>query len=129
MIDSEALGSTGRMAQMRLVICLFLLFSSAAFAQDYDGGYEWAEENDTSDFDDCDTEFGAGGAEDGCNDYVRDNHSGNSTFHGYECTEDCSGHKAGFEWAEENDISDVDDCGGNSQSFIEGCEAYVEENR
>lgn len=33
-----------------------------------------------------------------------------------------SGHSAGYEWAEEND---VDDCGGNSQSFIEGCEEYV----
>lgn len=49
-------------------------------------------------------------------------------FHGYPCTEDCSGHEAGYEWAEENDIVDVDDCGGNSDSFIEGCEAYVEEN-
>ncbi len=36
--------------------------------------------------------------------------------------DDGSGHSAGYEWAEEND---VDDCGGNSQSFIEGCEEYV----
>jgi|YNPMSStandDraft_1061717.scaffolds.fasta_scaffold23882_2 hypothetical protein len=50
------------------------------------------------------------------------------TFHGYICTEDCSGHEAGYEWAEEHDITDPDDCGGNSQSFIEGCQAYAEEN-
>lgn len=50
------------------------------------------------------------------------------TFHGYECTEDCSGHEAGYAWAEQNDISDPNDCGGNSQSFIEGCEAWANEN-
>lgn len=33
-----------------------------------------------------------------------------------------SGHSAGFEWAEENDVSS---CSGNSQSFIEGCEEYL----
>jgi hypothetical protein len=41
------------------------------------------------------------------------------TFYGDECTEDCSGHEAGYEWAEENDIDDVDDCSGNSSSFNE----------
>ena len=50
------------------------------------------------------------------------------TFHGYEWTEDCSGHEAGYAWAEENYITDPDNCGGNSQSFIEGCIAYAEEN-
>ena len=50
------------------------------------------------------------------------------TFHGYECTDDCSGHEAGYNWAEENDISDENDCDGNSNSFNEGCRAYVEEN-
>jgi hypothetical protein len=48
------------------------------------------------------------------------------SFYGYTCTENCSGHEAGYEWAEENDIDDEDDCSGNSQSFIEGCYAYVE---
>ena len=37
---------------------------------------------------------------------------------------DGSGHSAGYEWAEEND---VDSCGGNSNSFIEGCEEYLEQ--
>lgn len=54
--------------------------------------------------------------------------TGSLYFNSYPCTEDCSGHEAGFEWAEENGIEDVDDCGGNSNSFIEGCESYVEEN-
>ena len=49
------------------------------------------------------------------------------TFHGYSCTSDCSGHEAGYNWAEEHDIDDEDRCGGNSQSFIEGCKAYVEQ--
>lgn len=33
-----------------------------------------------------------------------------------------TGHYAGFEWAQEKD---VDSCGGNSDSFIEGCEEYL----
>ena len=49
-------------------------------------------------------------------------------YKGYRCTVDCSGHEAGYEWAEEKGISDPDDCGGNSQSFIEGCRSYAEDN-
>lgn len=49
------------------------------------------------------------------------------SFHGYDCTVDCSGHQAGYDWAEKHDIDDEDDCRGNSESFIEGCKAYVEE--
>ncbi len=49
------------------------------------------------------------------------------TFNGYDCTVDCSGHEAGYDWAEENGITDPSDCGGNSNSFIEGCESYAQE--
>jgi hypothetical protein len=45
-----------------------------------------------------------------------------------DCTQDCSGHEAGYKWAEEHDIADEDDCTGNSESFIEGCKAYVADN-
>ncbi|MFV0388419.1 MAG: hypothetical protein ACK5NT_06675 [Pyrinomonadaceae bacterium] len=48
------------------------------------------------------------------------------TFHGYKCKGNCAGHKAGYEWAEEKGISDPEDCGGKSRSFIEGCKAYAE---
>lgn len=44
----------------------------------------------------------------------------------YGCTEDCSGHEAGAEWAADNDLRDPADCGGRSQSFLEGCQAYAE---
>ena len=44
----------------------------------------------------------------------------------YGCTDDCSGHNAGYEWASNNEVTDPSDCGGNSQSFIEGCQAYAE---
>ncbi|MCI4567202.1 hypothetical protein [Lysobacter sp. CFH 32150] len=47
----------------------------------------------------------------------------------YVCTEDCSGHEAGFAWAQENDVADASDCGGNSQSFVEGCEAFAQERQ
>jgi len=47
--------------------------------------------------------------------------------HGDPCTVDCSGHQAGYDWAEVQGIDNPDDCGGNSQSFIEGCEEYATE--
>jgi hypothetical protein len=43
-----------------------------------------------------------------------------------QCTQDCSGHEAGFEWARDNGVSDGSDCSGDSQSFVEGCQAYVD---
>ncbi len=43
------------------------------------------------------------------------------------CTVDCSGHDAGYEWAQEHDVTDESECGGSSSSFIEGCEAYAQE--
>lgn len=51
-------------------------------------------------------------------------------FNGYECIDDCSGHEAGYEWAEENGITqdDVDNYSGNSNSFMEGMQSYVDEN-
>ncbi len=51
-------------------------------------------------------------------------------FNGDPCTEDCSGHEAGYEWAEEKGITqdDVDDYSGNSESFREGMQSYVDEN-
>lgn len=51
------------------------------------------------------------------------------TFGGYDCTDDCSGHAAGYRWAEGKSITDESRCPltGNRQSFYEGCQAYVED--
>ena len=49
------------------------------------------------------------------------------TFEGKGCTQDCSGHEAGYAWAEDKGITDPDDCGGKSWSFIEGCRAFAEQ--
>lgn len=49
-------------------------------------------------------------------------------FMGYECTYDCSGHEAGYDWAYDNDVCDVHFDGGNSESFAKGVRAYAEEN-
>ncbi|PCI98749.1 MAG: hypothetical protein COB14_07580 [Alphaproteobacteria bacterium] len=48
-------------------------------------------------------------------------------FYGYYCTQDCSGHKAGYEWAKKKQIAERENCGGRSNSFIEGCYAWVED--
>lgn len=48
-------------------------------------------------------------------------------FKGSKCTDDCSGHSAGYDWADENEIYDLDDCTGNSKSFQIGCSIFVEE--
>lgn len=52
-----------------------------------------------------------------------------TSYGGGGCTYDCSGHEAGYEWASRKGIDDPDDCDGNSQSFIEGCQAYAEEQQ
>ena len=55
------------------------------------------------------------------------------TFGGYECTVDCSGHKAGYDWAEAGGNVMEADCEAillrwpNGNSFYEGCLAYVDE--
>lgn len=103
--------------------------SSGDYNKDYDSdGYAWAEDNDVSSFDECQNQFGTSYEEDECNRYVKENYTGYNNFNGYECTEDCSGHEAGYAWAEENYIDDEYDCDGNSDSFNEGCLSYVEEN-
>jgi len=103
--------------------------SISSYDSDYeDDGYAWAEYNGASSFQECQDQFGTGYEEDRCNEYVKENYSGYDMFNGYDCTEDCSGHEAGYAWAEKNDISDEYDCGGNSSSFIEGCLSYVQDN-
>ena len=48
------------------------------------------------------------------------------TFGGFDCTIDCSGHSAGYKWAEKKGITNKAECPyGNSQSFHEGCIAYT----
>ena len=55
-------------------------------------------------------------------------------FHGFPCTGDCSGHEAGYQWAQDHDINDPHECYSgpklsdpDNESFSEGCEAYVDE--
>jgi len=48
------------------------------------------------------------------------------TFDDYECTDDCSGHQAGYDWAEEKGIYDESSCSTPSQSFNEGCQSFVQ---
>ncbi|MDR9808224.1 hypothetical protein [Rhizobium hidalgonense] len=49
------------------------------------------------------------------------------SFGGNSCVDNCEGHRAGYEWAEGNDIQSADDCSGNSSSFEEGCRTYTED--
>ncbi|MDR2199637.1 MAG: hypothetical protein LBR53_09330 [Deltaproteobacteria bacterium] len=49
------------------------------------------------------------------------------SFLGYACLENCEGHEAGYRWADENKLTRVEDCRGKSESFIEGCVAYIED--
>lgn len=54
-------------------------------------------------------------------DYVQEN--GTSA-----CTSDCSGHDAGYEWAEKYTICDTEYDNGNSESFNEGVRQWAEDN-
>jgi hypothetical protein len=49
------------------------------------------------------------------------------TYADLDCTGNCSEHEAGYKWAEQHSIDDEDYCPvGPSQSFQEGCIAYVQ---
>jgi hypothetical protein len=48
------------------------------------------------------------------------------TYAGFNCIVDFTGHEAGYRWAEQHSIDDEDYCpDGDSESFYEGCIAYV----
>jgi hypothetical protein len=51
-----------------------------------------------------------------------------ATFYGNTCLGDCSGHQAGYDWAEQHDVEDEASCSTPSASFHQGCESYVEES-
>jgi hypothetical protein len=57
------------------------------------------------------------------------NNNDRITSDNWNCTGNCSGHEAGYEWASNKGISDPDECDGNSDSFIEGCQAYANEQQ
>jgi hypothetical protein len=43
-----------------------------------------------------------------------------------DCSDDCSGHEAGFEWAKENGVTETWDCPSSGNlSFAEGCDAFA----
>ena len=48
-------------------------------------------------------------------------------FRGYPCTKDCSGHAAGYRWADARDITDPNTCPYSNNSFWEGCLAHTDE--
>lgn len=50
-------------------------------------------------------------------------------FGGYDCSDDCSGHAAGYRWAEAHNVTSEVGCPlrGNAVSFYEGCLVYVED--
>lgn len=50
-------------------------------------------------------------------------------FGGHDCSDDCSGHAAGYRWAEAHSITSDSDCPlrGGAISFYEGCLVYVED--
>lgn len=51
-----------------------------------------------------------------------------ATFDGNQCLGDCSGHQAGYDWAEQNGVDDESSCTTPSESFNEGCQSYIEES-
>ncbi len=50
------------------------------------------------------------------------------SYKGYPCTKDCSGHMAGYAWADARDIDDEDECPyrPTHPSFWEGCKSKAE---
>jgi hypothetical protein len=53
----------------------------------------------------------------------------NPHFAGFTCMRDCTGHAAGYRWAEREAIARDDQCRGLSIPVLEGCRAYVKNPR
>lgn len=49
------------------------------------------------------------------------------TFHGSQCTKDCSGHRAGWYWSKHKNHTATGSCTGDSNSFKKGCEIGVKQ--
>lgn len=111
-----------------LLVLLLMLTTSACSTYQSDEDFASGDgESSESEFDTAEPEADSLTQDEDKDEGTTSSESGLTTFHGYLCTVDCSGHEAGYEWAEEKGISDPDDCGGNSESFIEGCRAYAGE--
>jgi len=57
------------------------------------------------------------------------NNQGILAFRNFPCEWDCSGHKEGYKWAENNRVTEYENCQGESQSFIEGCKIHVADQK
>lgn len=44
------------------------------------------------------------------------------------CNKECEAFEKGYLWAEENEVSEPDECFGSSDAFLNGCMAYAEEH-
>lgn len=113
---------------MATALCLSACSSEPDYdPSEYDEDGNWVYSKESTYFDDLEEE--KGGETYSEFDDRRDSYEGSrGEYGGYGCTVDCSGHEAGYNWAEERGIDDPDQCGGNSWSFEEGCRAYAEEN-
>lgn len=66
----------------------------------------------------------------GCKSVVSDQKFPSSSLPpmGYQFSKDCTNYDTGYDWAEENDINEYDDCIGlESSYFYEGCSDFVRE--
>lgn len=46
-------------------------------------------------------------------------------YKGFPCTQDCQGHIAGYNWARDRSLMNIQDVDTNSNSFLEGCQSYI----
>lgn len=51
------------------------------------------------------------------------------TFYGRQCTKDCSGHTAGWNWANRKNIQSPGDCNSRSNSFNGGCRVALDQKQ
>jgi hypothetical protein len=53
-------------------------------------------------------------------------HVGNTPryFGGYQCTDRCRDHAAGFQWARQMRLKHPSQCSGPTQSYVQGCQTY-----
>jgi len=48
-------------------------------------------------------------------------------FGGFDCSDDCSGHAAGYRWAQRRGVTAAAECDNPSASFREGCLTFIDD--
>ncbi|PIR78100.1 MAG: hypothetical protein COU28_03505 [Candidatus Magasanikbacteria bacterium CG10_big_fil_rev_8_21_14_0_10_36_16] len=95
----------------------------------YNSAYNLSKEKNITLLYECEKQFSNSQALQGCKDFVLQDKDYIGNFYGHECsdTESCTAEEEGYGWAQENNISNSEDCLEYSLEFKFGCQAFTDD--